>query len=221
MEYSIDINVLEDSIRQIRNLMEEIESAQNQIYMICSLLLSVGWTGESAIACESRFGDLDENFNWHKKRIEIAIELLKQLDKNAQNANSQAIRLASIWTSGFSKVLNHITSRFNWFGNGEGGVVTLNKDVSKVIHDSSKEIIRMYDSIESMSQSTLKLHDSCNEWFGARGYIQAAINEMGETKSKVSSFNEGLYDYEATISRMEGAAQATAQHILPPTPFDK
>lgn len=222
MDYSIDIGTLEDAAKQIRNTVEDIKTHQEQLYMIYSLLLAVGWTGESANQFEQRYDALDESFDSYQKRNEIVFDLLQQLSKGVHDANDQACALAAIWSVGFGGVMDKVAkkfSKFNPFGPSNDGIVSLNRAAAEQVHSICRKLNNRYTTQEERAEKIRSLHSMCYEDFNAIGYICTAINEMNVVKNKINYFDKALSEYEASVDLMEKTAQSAASHISPVEPF--
>ncbi len=58
--------------------------------MTCWILAKTGWDGEAAGRLGERSNELDGRFNSYQGSNESAVELLSQLQTNAQDASRQA-----------------------------------------------------------------------------------------------------------------------------------
>ena len=210
MDYLIDLEVLGNSIKQINASLEELKSCQDRLFMTCWILVRTGWDGEAADRLGERSNELDGRFNSYQGRNESAVELLSQLQTNAQDASRQASSLAAIWSRDFSGTFGLILK------SGLGGdVVSLNRSSCGQVYSLCAQLHNSYDQQEQKLCQARSIYFSCNDSFSAIDYINGAYNEIGKVEEKIDQFNNRLKNYESFIGDMESSASAKASVIAP------
>jgi tetratricopeptide (TPR) repeat protein len=216
MDYSITLLKINDTGDQIKNSLDTIRTIEDQIIIADWMLTNTGWSGNAATSymqCDAEFSLNQEANIEHWQEV---TELLDDLSNYADEANTYAKSIETIWTQG-----NLIQQGFfamaieKFINSAKAEVVSLDREMYEAIGLTIDSLKTAYAEQQKRFMVINSLNDSCSYTSVAllSALLQKCYNEIQSIQTSLSKYWDALGTYKKMVDDMEKTIMDAATKI--------